>query len=155
MEQASLAMKTPSSVIKCRAAVAWTTNAPLSIEEVEVDPPKAGEVRIKIISSGVCGTDNHILEGKDKVPLPAILGHEGAGLVESVGQGVTTVKPGRPVSEEQADPKLMVGDKVLMFPLPECRECSYCLHPKGNLCEKEKLVPILSSHPICFPREKG
>lgn len=125
MEQASLTMKTPSSVIKCRAAVAWTTNAPLSIEEVEVDPPKAGEVRIKIISSGVCGTDNHILEGKDKMPLPAILGHEGAGLVESVGQGVTTVKP---------------GDKVLMLPLPECRECIYCLHPKGNLCEKENIL---------------
>ncbi|KAM7317873.1 hypothetical protein ACRRTK_022610 [Alexandromys fortis] len=123
MEQASLAMKTPSSVIKCRAAVAWTTNAPLSIEEVEVDPPKAGEVRIKILYSGVCGTDNHILEGKDKMPLPIILGHEGAGLVESVGQGVTTVKP---------------GDKVLMLPLPECRKCIYCLHPKGNLCEKEK-----------------
>ncbi|VTJ90514.1 Hypothetical predicted protein, partial [Marmota monax] len=80
-------------VITCRAAIAWTTNAPLSIEKVEVDPPKAGEVRIKIISSGTCGTDKHILEGKNEVPFPAILGHEGAGIVESIGEGVTSVKP--------------------------------------------------------------
>uniref|UniRef100_A0A8D2BDB1 Alcohol dehydrogenase n=1 Tax=Sciurus vulgaris TaxID=55149 RepID=A0A8D2BDB1_SCIVU len=95
-------------------------------EKIEVDPPKPGEVRIKIISSGICGTDKHILEGKDKVPLPAILGHEGAGIVESIGEGVTSVKP---------------GDKVLMFPVPECRECSSCLHPKGNFCLKEKVIP--------------
>ncbi|XP_059121013.1 alcohol dehydrogenase 1-like [Peromyscus eremicus] len=125
MEQVSLATKTPSNVITCKAAVAWTANAPLSIEEVQVDPPKAGEVRIKIISTGICGTDNHILEGKNKVPLPAILGHEGAGIVESVGQGVTTLKP---------------GDKVLALPLPECRECVYCLHPKGNFCKKENVL---------------
>ncbi|XP_055468097.1 alcohol dehydrogenase 1-like, partial [Psammomys obesus] len=125
MEQASLTTKTPSNVITCRAAIAWTANAPMSIEKIEVDPPKAGEVRIKIISSGICGTDNHILEGKNKVPLPAILGHEGAGVVESIGPGVTTVKP---------------GDKVLVFPLPECRECIYCLHPTGNFCKKENLL---------------
>lgn len=125
MEQVSLATKTPSNVITCKAAVAWTANAPLSIEEVQVDPPKAGEVRIKIISAGICGTDNHILEGKNKVPLPAILGHEGAGIVESVGPGVTTLKP---------------GDKVLTLPLPECRECVYCLHPKGNFCKKENIL---------------
>ncbi|XP_021511461.1 alcohol dehydrogenase 1-like [Meriones unguiculatus] len=126
MEQASLPTKTPSNVITCRAAIAWTANAPMSIEKIEVDPPKAGEVRIKIISSGICGTDNHILEGKNKVPLPAILGHEGAGVVESIGPGVTTVKP---------------GDKVLVLPLPECRECIYCLHPTGNFCKKENLLP--------------
>lgn len=125
MEQASLATKTSSNIIRCRAAVAWTTNAPLSIEEVEVDPPKAGEVRVKIIASGICGTDNHTLEGKMKTPFPVILGHEGAGVVESIGPGVTTVKP---------------GDKVLMFPLPECRECFYCLYPKGNFCEKENIL---------------
>ncbi|GAB1288163.1 Alcohol dehydrogenase 6B (class V) [Apodemus speciosus] len=149
MEQVSLATKTSGNVITCRAAVAWTTNAPLSIEEVQVDPPKAGEVRVKIISSGICGTDNHIIEGKMKTPFPAILGHEGAGVVESIGQGVTTVKPGDqtrvylyieegsilytiapiPNSFFDSSPK---RDKVLMFPLPECRECIYCLHPKGN-----------------------
>uniref|UniRef100_A0A8C2QGN3 Uncharacterized protein n=1 Tax=Cricetulus griseus TaxID=10029 RepID=A0A8C2QGN3_CRIGR len=117
MEQASPTRKIPSNVITCRAAIVWTANARLSIEEVKVDPPKAGEVKIKIISAGVCG--------KNKVPLPAILGLEGAGIVESVGQGVTTIKP---------------GDKVLMFPLPECRECIYCLHPKGNFCKKEDIL---------------
>uniref|UniRef100_A0A8C9PRH4 Alcohol dehydrogenase n=1 Tax=Spermophilus dauricus TaxID=99837 RepID=A0A8C9PRH4_SPEDA len=118
-------------VITCRAAIAWTTNAPLTIEKVEVDPPKAGEVRIKIISSGICDTNKHILEGKDKVPFPAIWGHEGAGTVESIGEGVTR-------------------DKVLMFPLPECRECSSCLHPKSNFCLKERLVSISLTffHPI-------
>uniref|UniRef100_A0A8D2BE16 Alcohol dehydrogenase n=1 Tax=Sciurus vulgaris TaxID=55149 RepID=A0A8D2BE16_SCIVU len=97
-------------VITCQAAIAWTANAPLSIEKIEVDPPKPGEVRIKIISSGICGTDKHILEGKDKVPLPAILGHEGAGIVESIGEGVTSVKPGN----------------FLIIPQYSC------LHPKGN-----------------------
>ncbi|XP_063105523.1 alcohol dehydrogenase 1-like isoform X8 [Cavia porcellus] len=114
-----------AQVITCRAAIAWTANAPLSIEEVEVDPPKPGEVRIKIVSSGLCGTDKHILEGKDKVPLPSILGHEGTGIVESIGEGVTTVQP---------------GDKVLIFLLPECGECRYCLHPKGNMCVKENIL---------------
>uniref|UniRef100_A0A8C9Q1M7 Alcohol dehydrogenase n=1 Tax=Spermophilus dauricus TaxID=99837 RepID=A0A8C9Q1M7_SPEDA len=98
-------------------AIAWTTNAPLTIEKVEVDPPKAGEVRIKIISSGICDTNKHILEGKDKVPFPAIWGHEGAGTVESIGEGVTR-------------------DKVLMFPLPECRECIS--------------ISLTFFHPICF-----
>ncbi|XP_014691320.3 alcohol dehydrogenase 1-like [Equus asinus] len=125
MEQAQLSTEMAGKVITCQAAIAWTANAPLSIEEVKVDPPKAGEVRIKILSSGLCGTDLHILEGKLRVPFPMILGHEGAGIVESTGDGVTSVKP---------------GDKVLMFPLPECRECSSCLHPKGNLCLKENVL---------------
>ncbi|XP_005406336.1 PREDICTED: alcohol dehydrogenase 1-like [Chinchilla lanigera] len=125
MEQDKVSMDKPSKVITCRAAIAWTANAPLSIEEVQVDPPKPGEVRIKIISSGLCGTDKHILEGKNRVPLPAILGHEGAGIVESIGEGVASVKP---------------GDKVLMFPLPECRKCRFCLHSKGNFCLKEKIL---------------
>ncbi|XP_051021678.1 LOW QUALITY PROTEIN: alcohol dehydrogenase 1-like [Acomys russatus] len=125
MEHTSLSKETACNVITCWAAVAWTTNAPLPMEIIEVDPPKAGEVRIKIISSGICGTDNHILEEKNKVPLPAILGHEGAGIVESIGHGVTTVKP---------------GDKVLVLPLPECRKCIYCLHPRGNVCEKENVL---------------
>nr|XP_020008840.1 LOW QUALITY PROTEIN: alcohol dehydrogenase 6-like [Castor canadensis] len=112
-------------VITCRAAILWKMNAPLSIEEVKVDSPNAGEFWIKIISSGLCGTDMHILEGKNEVQFPVILGHEGAGVVESIGEGVNSVKP---------------GDKVLMFPLPQCRECSSCLHPKGNLCLKENMI---------------
>ncbi|XP_055970280.1 alcohol dehydrogenase 1-like [Sorex fumeus] len=112
-------------IITCWAAIAWTANAPLSIEEVEVDPPKAGEVRIKILSSGLCGTDLHILEGRNKVPFPVILGHEGAGIVESIGEDVTSVKP---------------GDKVLPLPLPQCRECSSCLNPTGNFCLEENIL---------------
>nr|XP_040148986.1 alcohol dehydrogenase 1-like [Ictidomys tridecemlineatus] len=126
MEQAKLFTETSNKVITCQAAIAWTANAPLSIEKIEVDPPKAGEVRIKIISSGTCGTDKHILEGKNKVPFPAILGHEGAGIVESIGEGVTSVKP---------------GDKVLIFLIPECRECSSCLHSKSNFCLKQSILP--------------
>ncbi|XP_043827561.1 alcohol dehydrogenase 1-like [Dromiciops gliroides] len=124
MKPAKLSVETTGKVIICRAAIAWRSNAPLSIEEVEVDPPKAGEVRIKVISSGICGTDNHIIEGTLKTPLPAILGHEGAGVVESIGEGVSSVKP---------------GDKVLLTAVPQCRKCDSCLHAKGNCCLKEDI----------------
>ncbi|XP_044535944.1 alcohol dehydrogenase 1-like [Gracilinanus agilis] len=128
MERAKCSAETAGKVIVCRAAIAWTINAPMSIEEVEVDPPKAGEVRIKIVSSGICGSDNHILQGKLKIPLPAILGHEGAGIVESIGEGVSNVKP---------------GDKVLTLAIPQCRKCDSCLHAKGNCCLKEDVC-----HPV-------
>ncbi|XP_036618190.1 alcohol dehydrogenase 1-like [Trichosurus vulpecula] len=118
-------METAGKVITCRAAIAWASNAPLSIEEVQVDPPKAGEVRIKVLSSGICGTDNHTQDGTLPVPLPAILGHEGAGIVESIGEGVSSVKP---------------GDKVILTILPQCRECDSCLHAKGNFCLKEDIL---------------
>ncbi|XP_072478658.1 alcohol dehydrogenase 1-like [Notamacropus eugenii] len=124
MNQAKFSMETSGKVIICRAAIMWKINVPFSIEEVEVDPPKAGEVRIKVISSGICGSDNHILEGKLKTLLPAILGHEGAGVVESIGEGVSSVKP---------------GDKVLMIAVPQCRKCDSCLHAKGNCCLKEDI----------------
>ncbi|XP_074128855.1 alcohol dehydrogenase 1-like [Sminthopsis crassicaudata] len=124
MKQAKVGGETTGKVITCKAAVAWIYNAPLSIEEVEVDPPKAGEVRIKVIASGICGSDNHILDGSIPLHLPAILGHEGAGIVESIGEGVSTVKP---------------GDKVILSALPQCRECDSCLHEKGNCCLKEDM----------------
>ncbi|XP_051822672.1 alcohol dehydrogenase 1-like [Antechinus flavipes] len=124
MNQAKFSTETAGKVITCRAAIAWASNTPLSIEEVEVDPPKAGEVRIKVISSGICGSDNHILDGTFKTPLPAILGHEGAGIVESIGEDVNSVKP---------------GDKVLLIALPQCRKCDSCLHAKGNCCLKEDI----------------
>ncbi|KAM8803561.1 alcohol dehydrogenase 1-like [Rhynchonycteris naso] len=125
MEPTKLSTETSNKIISCRAAIAWRVNASLSIELVEVDPPKACEVRIKILSSGICGTDQHILEGRNRVPIPAILGHEGAGIVESIGESVTTVKP---------------GDKVLISPMPQCRQCCFCLHPKGNVCVKEDVI---------------
>ncbi|WP_066961558.1 S-(hydroxymethyl)glutathione dehydrogenase/class III alcohol dehydrogenase [Microbulbifer sp. Q7] len=108
--------------IKCKAAVAWKAGAPLSIEEVEVAPPKAGEVRIKLMATGVCHTDAFTLSGDDPEGVfPAILGHEGGGVVESVGEGVTSVA---------------VGDHVIPLYTPECGECKFCTSGKTNLCQK-------------------
>ncbi|XP_047658547.1 alcohol dehydrogenase class-3-like isoform X1 [Tachysurus fulvidraco] len=118
-------MGTENKVIKCKAAVAWEPGKPVSVEEVEVAPPKDHEVRIKIAASGVCHTDFTYLYDCDKgvktLPFPLILGHEGSGVVESVGPGVTTVKP---------------GDAVIPLFLPQCSECEFCLSPKTNLCSK-------------------
>lgn len=106
--------------ISCRAAVAWEAGKPLTIETVEVAPPKAGEVRIKIIATGVCHTDSHTLSGNDSEgKFPVILGHEGGGTVESVGEGVTRVKP---------------GDHVIPLYIPQCGKCKFCKSPKTNLC---------------------
>ncbi|WP_295798148.1 S-(hydroxymethyl)glutathione dehydrogenase/class III alcohol dehydrogenase [uncultured Microbulbifer sp.] len=108
--------------IKCKAAVAWKAGEPLSIEEVEVAPPKAREVRIKLIATGVCHTDAFTLSGDDPEGVfPAILGHEGGGIVESVGEGVTSVA---------------VGDHVIPLYTPECGECKFCKSGKTNLCQK-------------------
>ncbi|XP_026365381.1 alcohol dehydrogenase 1-like [Ursus arctos] len=115
-------MDTSGKTITCRAAVAWAANSTLSIEEVQVEPPKAGEVRIKVTSTGICGSDDHAIKGLLSAVFPYIPGHEGAGIVESIGKGVSSVKP---------------GDKVLTLIIPQCRECSSCLHPKGNFCEKQ------------------
>ncbi|XP_009099537.3 alcohol dehydrogenase 1-like isoform X1 [Serinus canaria] len=115
-------MATAGKVIRCRAAVAWAPGKPLSIEEVEVAPPKTGEVRIKIVATGICHTDDHTLKGSlSGVEFPVILGHEGAGIVESIGEGVTSVKP---------------GDKVIPLAIPQCGECSFCRNPESNYCQK-------------------
>ncbi|XP_015791605.1 alcohol dehydrogenase class-3 [Tetranychus urticae] len=112
--------------IKCKAAVAWAANEPLSIEEITVDPPKAGEVRVKIVASGVCHTDYYTLSGLDpEGKFPCIMGHEGAGIVESVGEGVTSLSP---------------GDYVVPLYTPQCRECKFCKNPKTNLCQKIRLT---------------
>ena len=82
--------------ISCHAAVAWEAKKPLVIETIEVAPPKAGEVRIKILSTGVCHTDSYTLGGHDSEgKFPCVLGHEGGGIVESVGPEVTKVSPGK------------------------------------------------------------
>ncbi|XP_060134452.1 alcohol dehydrogenase 1A isoform X2 [Zootoca vivipara] len=117
-------MSTAGKVIKCKAAVVWEVNKPFSIVEIEVAPPKAHEVRIKILASGVCRSDEHVLSGALQVKFPIILGHEAAGVVESVGEGVTCVKP---------------GNKVIPFFVPQCGECSACKHPRGNLCKMSDL----------------
>ncbi|XP_074004451.1 alcohol dehydrogenase 1 [Numenius arquata] len=134
-------MATAGKVIRCRAAVAWAVGKPLSVEEVEVAPPKAGEVRVKIVATGICHTDEHILEGSfPDVDFPVIPGHEGAGIVESVGEGVTSVKP---------------GDKVIPLCLPQCGECGFCLNPESNYClkchlsEPQNLLPDKTSRFTC------
>ncbi|XP_074084188.1 alcohol dehydrogenase E chain-like [Macrotis lagotis] len=117
-------MATAGKVIKCKAAVLWELNKPFSVEEVEVAPPKANEVRVKIVATGICRSDDHVINGSLLAPLPIILGHEAAGIVESVGEGVTSVKP---------------GDKVIPLFTPQCRQCKVCKHPNGNLCSQNDL----------------
>lgn len=109
-----------------RAAVALEAGKPLTIETVQLDAPKAGEVLIEIKATGVCHTDAYTLSGKDPEGLfPAILGHEGAGVVVEVGEGVKSLKP---------------GDHVIPLYTPECRQCEYCLSQKTNLCQAIRLT---------------
>ena len=115
-------MSTQGKVITCKAAVAWEAKKPLSMETIEVAPPKKGEVRIKIVHTAICHTDAYTLDGCDPEGLfPVVLGHEGAGIVESVGEGVTTVKE---------------GDHVIPLYIPQCGDCKFCAHPRTNLCSK-------------------
>src|SRR5690349_7582823 len=107
--------------MKARAAVAHRAGQPLSIETIEVEGPKQGEVLVAIKASGVCHTDAYTLSGADPEGLfPAVLGHEGAGVVVEVGPGVRSLK---------------AGDHVIPLYVPECRECSYCTSGKTNLCQ--------------------
>ena len=107
--------------MKTRAAVAWEAGQPLSIEEIDLDGPKAGEVLLRIVATGVCHTDAYTLSGDDpEGAFPSILGHEGGAVVEEVGEGVTSLK---------------VGDHVIPLYTPECRECSFCTSGKTNLCQ--------------------
>ncbi|KAI8903742.1 chaperonin 10-like protein [Gorgonomyces haynaldii] len=108
------------SIITCKAAVAHKPNEPLKIETIQVHPPKRGEVRIKMVATALCHTDHYTWSGKDAEGVfPCILGHEGAGIVESVGEGVTSVQ---------------VGDHVIPLYIPECKECKFCKSNKTNLC---------------------
>ncbi|MGX5737180.1 zinc-binding dehydrogenase, partial [Bosea thiooxidans] len=106
--------------MKTRAAVAWEAGKPLTIETVEIGGPKAGEVLVEVMATGICHTDAYTLSGMDSEgKFPAILGHEGAGIVREVGAGVTTLK---------------VGDHVIPLYTPECRNCKSCLSRRTNLC---------------------
>ncbi|RDJ20019.1 S-(hydroxymethyl)glutathione dehydrogenase/class III alcohol dehydrogenase [Bosea caraganae] len=106
--------------MKTRAAVAWEAGKPLTIETVEIGGPKAGEVLVEVMATGICHTDAYTLSGLDSEgKFPAILGHEGAGIVREVGAGVTTLK---------------VGDHVIPLYTPECRSCKSCLSRRTNLC---------------------
>ncbi len=106
--------------MKIRAAVAHEAGAPLALEEVDLEGPRAGEVLVELKATGVCHTDAYTLSGADpEGAFPCVLGHEGAGVVAEVGAGVTSVAP---------------GDHVIPLYVPECRQCESCLHPKTNLC---------------------
>ena len=107
--------------MKSRAAVAWEAGKPLAIELIDVEGPRAGEVLLRVIATGVCHTDAYTLSGQDPEGIfPSILGHEGGAIVEEVGAGVTSVKP---------------GDHVIPLYTPECGKCSFCLSGKTNLCQ--------------------
>jgi S-(hydroxymethyl)glutathione dehydrogenase/alcohol dehydrogenase len=109
------------NMIKTRAAVAWGPGQPLKIEEVDLMPPQKGEVLVRIIATGVCHTDAYTLSGQDSEgKFPCILGHEGGGVVEAIGEGVTSVA---------------VGDHVIPLYTPECGKCKFCLSGKTNLCQ--------------------
>ncbi len=106
--------------MRVKAAVAWEAAKPLEIEEIELEGPKAGEVLVRLAATGVCHTDAYTLSGRDPEGLfPVVFGHEGAGVVEAVGEGVSS---------------LDVGDHVIPLYTPECRHCRYCLSGKTNLC---------------------
>ncbi len=108
-------------MMRTRAAVAVEAGKPLEIMEVNLEGPRAGEVLVEIKATGLCHTDEFTRSGDDPEGIfPAILGHEGAGVVIEVGEGVTSLE---------------VGDHVIPLYTPECRECDYCLHPKTNLCQ--------------------
>ncbi|MGX9220912.1 S-(hydroxymethyl)glutathione dehydrogenase/class III alcohol dehydrogenase [Massilia varians] len=107
--------------MKTKAAIAWKAGAPLTIEEVDLAGPRAGEVLVEIKATGICHTDYYTMSGADPEGIfPAILGHEGAGVVVDVGPGVTTVKK---------------DDHVIPLYTPECRQCKFCLSRKTNLCQ--------------------
>ena len=107
--------------MRTRAAVAMEAGKPLEVMDVELEGPRAGEVLVEIKATGLCHTDEFTRSGGDPEGIfPAILGHEGAGVVVELGEGVTSLE---------------VGDHVIPLYTPECRECEYCLHPKTNLCQ--------------------
>ena len=107
--------------MKAKAAVAWEPGQPLSIELIDVEGPKEGEVLLKVIASGVCHTDAFTLSGDDpEAAFPAVLGHEGGCEVVECGPGVKDLKP---------------GDHVIPLYIPECGECEYCKSTKTNLCQ--------------------
>jgi S-(hydroxymethyl)glutathione dehydrogenase/alcohol dehydrogenase len=110
-----------AQTLKSRAAVAFAPNEPLQLVTIDVAPPKSGEVRVRIVATGVCHTDAFTLSGSDPEGIfPTVLGHEGGGIVEAIGEGVTS---------------LQVGDHVIPLYTAECRQCKFCLSGKTNLCQ--------------------
>ncbi len=130
--------------MKVKAAIAWAPQQPLAIEEIELAGPKSGECLVRLIATGVCHTDAYTMSGRDPSGVfPSVLGHEGGGVVEECGPGVTAVKP---------------GDHVIPLYIPECRNCKFCLSGKTNLCgallatQGKGLMPDRTSRLSCRGR---
>lgn len=120
-EKTTCKFNTRSKKMESRAAVAYEAGKPLEIETLQLEGPRAGEVLVEIKATGICHTDEFTLSGADPEGLfPAVLGHEGAGVVVEVGEGVTSVRE---------------GDHVIPLYTPECRQCEYCTSGKTNLCQ--------------------
>jgi S-(hydroxymethyl)glutathione dehydrogenase/alcohol dehydrogenase len=131
--------------MRSRAAVAWEANKPLTVETIDIQGPKSGEVLVQVMATGVCHTDAYTLSGLDSEgKFPAILGHEGAGIVRELGPGVTSVK---------------IGDHVIPLYTPECRQCKTCLSRRSNLCtsiratQGQGLMPDNTSRFSCSGNE--
>lgn len=104
----------------------------MKVEDVIIEPPENEQVRLRMVSAGLCASDAHHVWGEQELPsqfFPMVMGHEGAAIVESVGPNVTSVKP---------------GDYVLTTFMPQCRKCTVCLNPRTNLCEKENGMMVMS-----------
>jgi len=122
--------------VTCRAAVVYGQGKPLQVEQVEVLPPGPGEVRLRLVSASICHTDLWVWQGEDRgmmAPFPIILGHEGAGEVEAIGEGVSGVQ---------------VGDPVIPCGLPHCGKCALCLHPRGHGCQTFARADSLATGPV-------
>jgi NDMA-dependent alcohol dehydrogenase len=115
-----------------KAAVLYETNTPLKVERVTLDEPQANEVLVKIVATGVCHSDLHFMKGEMPVPVPVVPGHEGAGIVEKVGPGVTTLKP---------------GDHVVMMVAFSCGKCRYCIEGKPTMCVENLPIQSMATLP--------
>ena len=121
--------------MRIRAAICWEPGRPLDVDDVDLDGPRAGECLVRLVATGVCHTDAYTMSGRDpEGRFPVVLGHEGAGIVEEVGAGVASLRP---------------GDRVIPLYIPECRECEFCLSGKTNLCgrlrETQSLGAVLNT----------
>src|SRR5690242_1647334 len=115
----ALKVKKGVFLMKTHTAVLYAPGEPIKVEEIELDPPKANEVQVKLSAAGVCHSDYHLVSGELPGYMPMALGHEGAGIVEEVGPGVTSVKK---------------GDHVVLSFIPSCGKCYYCTRGHTNLC---------------------
>jgi S-(hydroxymethyl)glutathione dehydrogenase/alcohol dehydrogenase len=142
--RAARALASVEVPVKTKAAVLWEYHTPWSVEEVELDDPQQGEVRVRLASSGMCHSDDHVLKADLPVPTPVVGGHEGAGIVEAVGSGVT---------------RLQEGDHVVLQFMPACGHCRWCATGQQHLCDVGAGImdgmPISNGKPRVHARGTG